>query len=245
MKRSSTSTHWSTREVGQLGGDDRAGARAAGRPQTSVTCATLPSSPRQRADHLVAEVELPVGVALGGLGGEVGGRRRCRPARRPRRRHERDVAEELQPGRRRRGGGHVGAPGVGAVRVEGDLAGSPRSSPLGVDLVAGAVEGVGQACAPSGRRAAPSWGGSAAKRGTKRSVGAIGAGRLPAPGVLVSSSSVTGPSLTSSTAISAPNTPRAAPARSQKRRYSGSACGGRRGRDVRGPVALAARRRTA
>jgi hypothetical protein len=37
---------------------------------------------------------------------------------------------------------------------------------------------------------------------------------------------VTGPSLVSCTAISAPNTPRRAPRRSQKRSYSGSACSG-------------------
>ena len=43
-----------------------------------------------------------------------------------------------------------------------------------------------------------------------------------------SSIRVTGPSLTSSTAIRAPNTPRFAPSRSQNRSYSGSACLGRR-----------------
>ena len=42
----------------------------------------------------------------------------------------------------------------------------------------------------------------------------------------LSTSSVTGPSLVSCTAISAPNTPRRAPMRSQKRSYSGSACSG-------------------
>src|SRR6185437_11969090 len=40
----------------------------------------------------------------------------------------------------------------------------------------------------------------------------------------VSTRIVTGPSLTSVTAMCAPNTPRCAPARSQKRSYRGSAC---------------------
>jgi N-acetylglucosaminyldiphosphoundecaprenol N-acetyl-beta-D-mannosaminyltransferase len=60
---------------------------------------------------------------------------------------------------------------------------------------------------------------------------AIGAARRPAKQTAVdypgdSTSSVTGPSLTSSTAILAPNTPRRAPIRSQKRSYSGSASSG-------------------
>ena len=48
------------------------------------------------------------------------------------------------------------------------------------------------------------------------------------PGVVIGLSiiSVTGPSLTSSTAIIAPNTPRSAPRRSQNRSYSGSASSG-------------------
>ena len=50
---------------------------------------------------------------------------------------------------------------------------------------------------------------------------------------------MTGPSLTSSTAIRAPKTPRLAPSRSQKRSYSGSATSRRRGVDVARAVALA------
>ena len=67
-----------------------------------------------------------------------------------------------------------------------------------------------------------SCGGSAAKRQMKRSSGGIGGADYG-----TSSSSVTGPSLTSSTSMCAPNTPRRAPRRSQKRSYSGSACSGR------------------
>ena len=80
------------------------------------------------------------------------------------------------------------------------------------------------ACSVSAQRpeATGSCGGSAAKRQMKRSSGGIGAAAYG-----TSSSSVTGPSLTSETSMCAPKTPRRAPSRSQKRSYSGSACSGR------------------
>ena len=80
------------------------------------------------------------------------------------------------------------------------------------------------ACSVSAHRpyGSGSCGGSAAKRATVRSSGGIGAAAYG-----TSSSNVTGPSLTSSTSMCAPNTPRCAASRSQKRSYSGSACSGR------------------
>ena len=112
----------------------------------------------------------------------------------------------------RGGHGHVGAAVPRAVREPAQLARladllRPRRRSAGRRR--GTRPAGVCAQAPCG---SPSWGGSAAKRQTKRSTGGMGAEAYPRPGTVqsrqVSRRSVTGPSLTSSTAISAPNTPR-------------------------------------
>ena len=66
-----------------------------GRPQTSVIAATAPAVPAPGADHLVAQVQLPVGVALGGLLGEVDVGEKSLGSPLVRSGHETNVAEQL------------------------------------------------------------------------------------------------------------------------------------------------------
>ena len=99
---------------------------------------------------------------------------------------------------------------------------SPEVLPLGVDAQAGGEELGLQGLRPGAVRQGllRRFGGEAADEAFD---GRHRGGSLRQ----TSSSSVTGPSLTSSTAIVAPKRPRAAPRRSAKRSYSGSACSGR------------------
>ena len=70
MKRSSIELALIDRQVGQLGGDDPpAGDQRAAPDERHRGDGARLAAPG--ADDLVAQVELPVGVALGGLVGEV------------------------------------------------------------------------------------------------------------------------------------------------------------------------------
>src|SRR4051812_25895060 len=109
-------------EVGQLRGrDDPAGHQRQAPDQRHRRHLGLLAAPR--AHHLVVEVELPFGVLGGGLVRHVGlGAEGARLAA-LQRGAERDVADELQPARRRRGGGDPRAAVPRAVGVEEDVAG--------------------------------------------------------------------------------------------------------------------------
>ena len=153
------------------------------------------------ADDLLGQVHPPVRVIVRGDVGEVG------PAVEVRRlvvlvaRREGDVAVELEARARARGHGHVGAARPGAVGVVGQLPGLAEVLALGVDLQAGGeelgLEGLGPAAV--GQRALRRLGGEAADESVfRRHHG-------------TSSSNVTGPSLTSSTSMCAPNDAAAGP----------------------------------
>ena len=138
------------RQVGQFGGDDRAAADHRHAPDQrdvgDVAVLALPAG-----DDLVVEVEVPVGVGVGGLGGEV------RPGLELRRRAagclgERHEPEQLVAGRRARHRRHVGAPAVGAIGEPGDLAGLAEVLAVGVQRAAGAEEMGGERVGPAAVR---------------------------------------------------------------------------------------------
>ncbi len=150
MNRSSMSAHWSTASPASSA-VTIAPPAIIGTPQTSVICATLPFSPRQHADDVVVEVELPVGVLLGGLRGEVGAS--LEVARRAARTlGEGDEPEQLVAGRRPCDRGHVRAPAPAAIREPGDLARLAEIRVLGVELRAGGREVMAERVGPAAIR---------------------------------------------------------------------------------------------
>ncbi len=176
-----------------------------------------------RADDLVAEVDGPVGVRLGRVGGEVGHRVEVRRLLAVAAGRVADVAVELEAVRGAGDAGHERPPVPGAVGEPEDLADLAQHLTLVLDAQAGGEELLLERLRPAavGQQVLRGLGGEAGDEAVFH-----GHGCEPyAEGA--SSMSVTGPSLTSSTSMSAPNVPRAAPRRSANRSYSGSACSGR------------------